>query len=259
MKRASSASNAIKNRTLHPEDEANRATSRLEAAALVSGSRPSGNSTGGRFRTPEELDRSSRKEVQLRLESRFLKLPLDLLNHHRLVSATEPLSRPIPPQFGFCLQQDLQPAELQGLTLPKRPKWRYTQTKLEVEKNEEGYYDKWLKSTDTTLATFSSSLPSTPAPSFFERNLQVWRQLWRVTEASQILLVLVDVRFPLIHYPPSLEEYVKSLRPKKEVIIVLTKTDLVPHWVSSYTSASSTWLLVLMKSMVALAGLERMV
>lgn len=105
-------------------------------------------------------------------------------------------------------------------------------TQTNVSSRAEGLFTKWIQSTDTTLATFASSLPSTPAPSFFERNLQVWRQLWRVSEASQILLVLVDVRFPLIHYPPSLEEYVKTLRPKKEVIIVLTKTDLVPKWLA---------------------------
>jgi hypothetical protein len=62
-------------------------------------------------------------------------------------------------------------------------------------------FSQWLKKTDLILSDYSKSLPSTPAPSFFERNLQVWRQLWRVTEASQILLILIDVRFPLIHYP----------------------------------------------------------
>lgn len=93
----------------------------------------------------------------------------------------------------------------------------------------EAYYKKWISGTDATLATFASSLASTPAPTFFERNLRVWQELWRVTEISDILLVLVDVRFPLIHYPPSLEDYVKTLKPRKKVIIVLTKTDLVPQ------------------------------
>lgn len=37
----------------------------------------------------------------------------------------------------------------------------------------EGLFTQWLHTTDTLLATFASSLPSTPAPSFFERNLQV--------------------------------------------------------------------------------------
>ena len=53
-----------------------------------------------------------------------------------------------------------------------------------------------------------------------------------MTEASEILLVLVDVRFPLIHYPPSLEEFCRTLKRKQKIIIVLTKTDLVPKWLS---------------------------
>lgn len=32
--------------------------------------------------------------------------------------------------------QELQPEELEGLTCPKRPKWSYSSTKKEVEKNE---------------------------------------------------------------------------------------------------------------------------
>lgn len=134
VQRASAAAAHVK--TPHPEDEQAhqlaQATSRQNAALLV----PSGRPSGSRTRTVEQAERHDKKEVQLRLESRFLKLPLDLLNHHRLVSATQPLERPIPAQLGYCLTQDLQPAELEGLTVPKRPKWRYSQTKLEVEKNE---------------------------------------------------------------------------------------------------------------------------
>lgn len=62
----------------------------------------------------------------------------------------------------------------------------------------------------------------------FERNLDVWRQLWRVTEASEILLVLLDVRCPLLHFPPSLQDYISTLKPRKKCILVLTKVDLVP-------------------------------
>lgn len=80
------------------------------------------------------------------------------------------------------------------------------------------------------MSTYAESLPSTPAPSFFERNLQVWRQLWRTVEASEVLLVLIDVRFPLLHYPPALEDYVRYT--KKPTVLVLTKTDLVPPWLA---------------------------
>lgn len=94
-------------------------------------------------------------------------------------------------------------------------------------------YAKWLASTDSTLTTFTSRPDGnglSRSPSFFERNLNVWRQLWRVTETSSIILILIDSRFPLIHFPPSLEAYVKGLG--KPYILVLTKTDLVPRWLA---------------------------
>lgn len=33
--------------------------------------------------------------------------------------------------------------------------------------------------------------------SYFEMNLETWRQLWRVLEMSDIILVIVDARFPV--------------------------------------------------------------
>lgn len=48
-----------------------------------------------------------------------------------------------------------------------------------------------------------------------------------MTESSQILLLLADARCPPLHLPPSLRTYVQSLKPRKEVILVLTKSDLV--------------------------------
>jgi hypothetical protein len=87
-------------------------------------------------------------------------------------------------------------------------------------------FAKWLLETDALIA--STPGPSTSTPTYYERNLTVWRQLWRVCELSSILLILLDVRCPLLHYPPSLRNYVLSLRPPKKVILVLTKCDLVP-------------------------------
>jgi hypothetical protein len=45
---------------------------------------------------------------------------------------------------------------------------------------------------------------------------------WRVTEISQILLVLLDSRCPLLHFPHSLATYLQG----REVILVLTKVDI---------------------------------
>jgi len=48
-----------------------------------------------------------------------------------------------------------------------------------------------------------------------------------VVETSHVLLVLLDARCPPIHLPPSLRSYLQTLSPRKEVILVLTKADLV--------------------------------
>lgn len=33
--------------------------------------------------------------------------------------------------------------------------------------------------------------------SYFELNLETWRQLWRVLEMSDVVLYVVDIRFPV--------------------------------------------------------------
>lgn len=33
--------------------------------------------------------------------------------------------------------------------------------------------------------------------SYFELNLETWRQLWRVLELSDIVLIIVDIRYPV--------------------------------------------------------------
>jgi large subunit GTPase 1 len=42
----------------------------------------------------------------------------------------------------------------------------------------------------------------------FERNLAVWRQLWRTTERSQLVVQIVDARNPLNFRCEDLETYV---------------------------------------------------
>jgi len=48
-----------------------------------------------------------------------------------------------------------------------------------------------------------------------------------VTESSSILLLLLDSRCPPLHCPPSLRTHIQSLKTPREVVLVLTKADLV--------------------------------
>lgn len=57
-------------------------------------------------------------------------------------------------------------------------------------------------------------------------NLETWRQLWRVVEISDIILLIVDIRFPALHFSPKFYEYCTSVL-RKDVILILNKIDLV--------------------------------
>ena len=60
---------------------------------------------------------------------------------------------------------------------------------------------------------------------------------WRVMEISQIILVLLDSRCPLIHFPPSLSTLVSD----RKVILVLTKVDISgPVLVDAWTAYLTT-------------------
>ncbi|XP_046682771.1 guanine nucleotide-binding protein-like 1 isoform X2 [Homalodisca vitripennis] len=63
--------------------------------------------------------------------------------------------------------------------------------------------------------------------SYFELNLETWRQLWRVLELSDIVLVIVDIRYAALMFPPSLHQFVTETL-KKDMILVLNKIDLAP-------------------------------
>ncbi|KAB5588065.1 hypothetical protein CTheo_8492 [Ceratobasidium theobromae] len=181
------------------------------------------------------------------LVSSFLKPPAEFLEASKKAAATQPLVRPIPESSRILSPSICEPLD-QGLTCPRRPKWKYEMSKKEVEKNEEGLFAKWIAQTDETidawrqanLVTFQGPDESIlPAPTYYERNLEVWRQLWRVCEISSILMLLLDARCPPLHYPPSLDAYIKSLRPARQIILVLTKVDVVSE---ECASAWRTWL-----------------
>lgn len=64
---------------------------------------------------------------------------------------------------------------------------------------------------------------------------------WRVTEISDILILLLDSRLPPLHYPPSLQTFLATLKPARKIILVLTKADITgpaictawEHWLST--------------------------
>ena len=61
--------------------------------------------------------------------------------------------------------------------------------------------------------------------SYFEHNIETWRQLWRILEYSDLICIVADVRHPVLHFPPALYRHIRSIG--KKVILILSKIDLV--------------------------------
>ncbi|KAF6722011.1 Guanine nucleotide-binding protein-like 1 [Oryzias melastigma] len=113
---------------------------------------------------------------------------------------------------------EIYPSE-KRLSFPRRPSWTYNMTRESLMKKEEKSYRDYLDD------LHSRNPPGTL--SHFEHNLETWRQLWRVLEMSDIILLIVDIRHPVLQFPPDLYHYItKDLQ--KHVILVLNKADLCP-------------------------------
>jgi ribosome biogenesis GTPase A len=87
-----------------------------------------------------------------------------------------------------------------------------------LEKQEKKHFDVWLERV--------YSLCPKEELSFFEHNIEVWRQLWRVCEISDMIVIVVDARHPVLNFPPTLYEYI-VLKLKKKMCLALTKSDIV--------------------------------
>jgi len=106
-----------------------------------------------------------------------------------------------------------------NVDFPKRPVWDASTTPEELEDRERGIFEAWLRDIHAKYSLREL------AP--FEHNLEVWRQLWRTIEKSDVILVVVDVRNPLLHFPRMLYDHIVSDH-HKPVVVCLTKVDLVP-------------------------------
>ena len=105
------------------------------------------------------------------------------------------------------------------IPIPLRPYWNNKMTREAVRANENERFEKYL------AIVYNAFPPS--RLNHFEHNLDVWRQLWRVCELSDLLVLCADARHPLFHFPPSLYDFVVT-KMRKRMVLVLNKIDLVP-------------------------------
>ena len=99
-------------------------------------------------------------------------------------------------------------------SMPKRPAWTYQMSQAEIDARETKEFEAWVAAMDAD-----------PNVNHFEHNLEVWRQLWRCLEISDVVMIVIDVRFVPVYFPQALYDHVtQDLH--KPVILVLNKVDL---------------------------------
>lgn len=133
-------------------------------------------------------------------------------------------------------------------------------TKVELERRERDSFLEWRRNLAEQVFLFLHE-PSATFGSFadivfgyisltdnqnllltpFERNLEVWRQLWRTIERSDLIVQIVDARNPLAFRSTDLERYVVEMSvleergdkgegpstPKKKNLLLINKSDLL--------------------------------
>jgi large subunit GTPase 1 len=107
------------------------------------------------------------------------------------------------------------------LTVPRRPKWDATTTPQELDTMERDALLLWRRG----LAELQENNDLLMTP--FERNLEVWRQLWRVIERSDLVVQIVDARHPLLFRSEDLEDYVKEVDSNKNNLLLVNKADMM--------------------------------
>ncbi|KAL5264124.1 hypothetical protein ACHWQZ_G005265 [Mnemiopsis leidyi] len=113
------------------------------------------------------------------------------------------------------------------LGMPKRGKWSYSMSKQKLELAEQKEFKEWCFKLDEYYGNLGRG-------SYYERNLETWRQLWRTLEMSDVILFVCDIRYPTLHFSPSVYKYITE-ELDKQVILVLNKVDMV------HPSVSVSW------------------
>ncbi|KAG5507717.1 hypothetical protein JIQ42_08005 [Leishmania sp. Namibia] len=113
----------------------------------------------------------------------------------------------------------------ESLTIPKRPEWDCGMSAEDLQATEKKAFVDWRRS----LAQMEDEHKVLLTP--YERNLEVWRQLWRVAERADVVTVIVDARNPLMFRSADFEKYVRSTKNgnggAKKVVLLLNKSDLL--------------------------------
>lgn len=132
--------------------------------------------------------------------------------------------------------------------MPRRPDWKKGMTTAQLDRQEKDAFLEWRRGLAGWVISATEfdvyiklqiSLQEqdgfllTP----FERNIEVWRQLWRVVERSHLVVQIVDARNPLRFRCEDLESYVLDIegsegesgsgKGKRRNLLLINKADLL--------------------------------
>lgn len=107
------------------------------------------------------------------------------------------------------------------IKIPRRPKWDSSTTAEDLHQREKEQFLEWRRS----LASLQEDSGVLLTP--YEKNLEFWRQLWRVVEKSDVIVQIVDARNPLLFRCEDLEKYVKEVSEDKMNLILINKADFL--------------------------------
>ncbi|CAD8094879.1 unnamed protein product [Paramecium primaurelia] len=128
---------------------------------------------------------------------------------------------------------------LVDLQIPRRPRWDEKTTVEQLRLMENENFLKWRKE----LAKFEEEhyqIQLTP----YEKNIEVWKQLWRVVEKADILVQVVDGRDILFYHCNDLTKYVHEEQNRvyrknqtKINFLLINKSDLISDKIREEWSA----------------------
>nr|VZI32877.1 unnamed protein product [Spirometra erinaceieuropaei] len=120
-----------------------------------------------------------------------------------------------------CRRQQLVDDNKHCLTILKRPKLVAGMSPRDVINAEQEAYLAWRR--ELARVEHIDGIVVTP----YEKNLDIWRQLWQVVERSDVLVQVVDARQPLLFLSESLTKYVEEVDPRKRTLVLFNKADLL--------------------------------
>lgn len=131
----------------------------------------------------------------------------------------------VPPEERRRQQLQEEALHTSSLRVPRRPAWNDRMSVEELDANENRAFLEWRRG----LAKLEENEKLILTP--FEKNLDIWRQLWRVLERSDLLVMVVDARDPLFYRCPDVEAYAQEIDEHKRTLLLVNKADLLPFTV----------------------------